>query len=105
MSRHNLKPLSKVIEDLKHNGYEKEFVYKENKLFILDDSQKNYSADDLQIEEEYRFEGDSDPAYMTILYAVKTNDGTKGTISNAYGANADQDLAEFMKNVKETRSE
>lgn len=102
MSRHNLRPLSKVIEDLKKNGYDKEFVYKDNKLFIIDDSQKTYTEENLQIEEEYRFEGDSDPAYMTILYALSTNDGVKGTISNAYGTNADQDMADFMKKVKES---
>lgn len=100
MSRHNLKPLSEVMKDLKDKGYEKEFAFDNNKLFRLDDNNSKYDASDLEIENEYRFEGDSDPGMMTILYALKTNDGLKGTISNAYGANADQDLAEFMKKVK-----
>lgn len=100
MSRHNLKPLSEVMNDLKEEGFEKEFAFNDNKLFLLNNNDQQYRTDELEIEREYRFEGDSDPGMMTILYALKTNDGLKGTISNAYGANADHDLAEFMRQVK-----
>ncbi|MGK7389924.1 MAG: phosphoribosylpyrophosphate synthetase [Candidatus Cyclobacteriaceae bacterium M2_1C_046] len=100
MSRHNLKPLSEVMKDLKEEGFEKDFAFKNERLFILDQEDKNYDPKALEIEKEYRFEGDSDPGMMTILYALKTNDGVKGTISNAYGANTDQDLAAFMRQVK-----
>jgi hypothetical protein len=34
---------------------------------------------------------------MSVLYAVETNDGTKGTILDAYGTYADANLGEFLK--------
>lgn len=100
MSEHNLKPLSQVMEDLKKEGYEKEFAYTKGKLYELGNNANTFGKDELEIIEEYRFEGDSDPGMMSILYALKTKNGDKGMISNGYGKNADTDLAEFMKEVK-----
>lgn len=99
MSTHNLKPLSEVVKDLKAEGFKTDFRFNNSKLETIEDH-KSFNANELNIIEEYRFEGDSDPGMMTILYAVEATDGTKGTISNAYGANADQDLGEFMNKVK-----
>ena len=39
----------------------------------------------------YRFEGESNPDDMSILYAIEANDGISGTISSAYGTYADAD--------------
>ena len=103
MSFHNLKPLSEVMDELKSKGFSRDFVFREEKLMLMDGDHKKYGSNDLTIIEEYRFEGDSDPGMMTILYALEGKDGVKGTISNAYGVNSDDNLGEFMKNVKEKR--
>ena len=100
MSTHNLKPLSEVMKDLKAQGFIHDFTFRDNRLVTFD-NKHSYDHQDLNIIDEFRFEGDSDPGMMTILYALEANDGLKGTMSNAYGANADQDLGEFMKKVKE----
>ena len=47
----------------------------------------------------FRFEGDSDPADNSILYVVETNDGTKGTLIDAYGPYADPKVSKFMQQV------
>lgn len=38
---------------------------------------------------------------MSILYALETNDGVKGTISSAYGVYGDSDALEFLKQVED----
>lgn len=103
MSFHNLKPLSEVMKELKSQGFTRDFIFRDEKLMLMDGDHKKYGSDDVAIIDEYRFEGDSDPGMMTILYSLEAKDGVKGTISNAYGANSDDNLGEFMKNVKEKK--
>jgi len=47
----------------------------------------------------YRFEGELNPSDNAILYAIKTNDGEKGTIVDAYGMYNDLLITNFMKLV------
>jgi hypothetical protein len=37
---------------------------------------------------------------MSVLYAIETADGNKGTLVDAYGLYADDDTGEFMKEVE-----
>ena len=48
-----------------------------------------------------RIEGVSDPADSMILYLIRTNDDTKGTLSDGYDMYADEKRTEFMKNVEQ----
>ena len=105
MSTHNLTSLSEVIKTLKSRGFDKEFMFRDNHLTDMENRELSYVPDDLTIIKEYRFEGDSDPSMMTILYALEAKDGTKGIISDAYGANVDYELGDFMKHVKEAERE
>jgi len=91
-------PLTKKLEKLQKEGFTHQFDLKDGKLQA--DDQK-YSADQLEIVEEYRFEGESNPDDMSILYAVKADDGTQGTVIDAYGTYADREIGEFLKRVKE----
>jgi hypothetical protein len=49
----------------------------------------------------FRFEGESDPADNSILYAIETDDGKKGILSDAYGPYADINVTKFMKQVED----
>lgn len=91
-------PLTEQLNELTKQGYETQFKLEEGRLHAND---KTFSSDDLIINEEYRFEGESNPDDMSILYAVEASDGTKGTIIDAYGTYSDNELGEFMKGVKE----
>lgn len=101
MIKHNIEPLSKVMEKLRKRGYTLDFILEKNELSSSDrtvDSRK-YSPKQLRIDNEYRFEGESNPSDLSILYAISTENGTKGLVVNSYGAQADLDLNEFIKNI------
>jgi hypothetical protein len=38
---------------------------------------------------------------MSILYVIETSDGRKGTLIDAYGLYADDNIGEFMKEVED----
>jgi hypothetical protein len=52
------------------------------------------------IVEYFRFEGESNPSDMSILFSVECDDGNRGTIVSSYGIYADTNLEEFMSKVK-----
>nr|WKN36846.1 hypothetical protein K4G66_31255 [Tunicatimonas sp. TK19036] len=91
-------PLTEKLKELSKEGYTADFHLKEGSLQAAD---KSFNANDLTIIDEFRFEGESNPDDMSILYAIEANDGTKGTVVDAFGTYSDNDLGEFMKGVKE----
>lgn len=96
MSQHNLKTLVEVLNDLKDQDYTTDFNFVNGQLAALGSTEK-YSSEDVVIKEEFRFEGESNPADSSILYALETSDGTKGTLVDSYGAESHTDLEEFLK--------
>jgi hypothetical protein len=57
----------------------------------------------MKIVEHFRFEGDSDPADMTVVYALEANDGVKGTVIDAFGTYSNPKLSEFLRKVEEVK--
>jgi len=49
----------------------------------------------------YRFEGSSDPADNSILFAIETSDGKHGTLVDAFGPYADTKVTSFIQQVEE----
>ncbi len=93
-------PLTEKLAELEEEGYKADFKLEEGKLKVVDGEQ-SFSADELTIKEDFRFEGESNPDDLSILYALEAQDGTKGTVVHAYGPDANDALSEFMKDVKE----
>ena len=54
---------------------------------------------DLMIEKTERYEGDSNPDDMSIIYAITSESGTKGILLDAYGTYANPQISEFIKDV------
>jgi hypothetical protein len=65
------------------------------------DKDKVYSPCDVRVIDFYRFEGESDPADNAIMYVIETNDGDKGTLIDAYGPYADENVNKFITEVKQ----
>lgn len=91
--------LSVAIKALKEEGYTEDFnlcdagVENKNKKHIHD-------ATELDVVKFYRFEGMSNPGDNTILYVIKTSNGDKGLLVDAYGmysGNVSKEMIEKLR--------
>ena len=87
--------LNKVVKD----GYTENFKVTEQGLQSLE-TERIYAPDQIHIVNFFRFEGESDPSESAILYIIETNDGAKGTLTDAYGMYADPTIDKFIKEVE-----
>ena len=87
------------MEDLRKRGFAANFEFLD-KTFKAVNTGKTFRPDELVIVEHHRFEGVSDPDDMSVLYVIEANDGTRGTIADAFGPQADPELGAFLKTVK-----
>ena len=60
---------------------------------------KTYRADELTIREFHRFEGISDPDDMSIVYAIESRDGTRGTLVDAFGVYSNPAVSAVLEGV------
>lgn len=89
----------KVQEKLEMDGYTEQFRVEKNRL-ISTETKKKYKAADVKVVNFYRFEGASNPDDMSILYAIETTDGAKGTLTDAYGTYSDDETSAFIKELE-----
>ena len=61
-------PLTEKLAELEKEGYEADFKLQDGKLALVD-GDKSFSANELTIKEDFRFEGESNPDDLSILYA------------------------------------
>ena len=87
--------LSQILNKLTVKGYDNEFRWTKDG-FTLND--KVYQPEDLTIVKTYRFEGESDPSDMSILYLIKANDDLIGYSIDAYGVYSNHDDEEGYDN-------
>jgi hypothetical protein len=82
------------------DGYTGNFKVTEKGIYSFEND-KHYKPEEIHIVNFFRFEGASDPADNAILYVIEINDGTKGTLTDAYGPYADPHVAKFIKQVED----
>lgn len=80
--------VASTIEDLRRRGFTDHFMVSGRKLLALE-AGKPFLPRDVVIREYYRFEGDSDPDDMAVVYAIEGREGTRGVLTDAFGAYAD----------------
>lgn len=90
--------LVECMQSLKKEGYTHEFDVKDGKL-VEPYINASFIAEDIVIDNFYRFEGESNPSDSSILYAITTKSGLKGTLVDAYGVYSDEATAIFLKKV------
>jgi hypothetical protein len=91
--------MDRCVQRLGEKGYTDQYRVEKGKL-ISTKTKKKYKAKDVTAANFFRFEGISDPDDMSILYAIETDDGNRGTLVDAYGLYADDETGEFMKEVE-----
>lgn len=89
-----------IIDKLEAKGFNDQFRVEKGRLISVKDDKKKYKAKDVQAVNFFRFEGLTNPDDMSVLYAIETIDGNKGTLIDAYGIYADEATGEFMKEVE-----
>lgn len=92
--------LSGCVNKLVSEGFTGNFKIDEKGLAVADDG-KHYKPNQVHIKNFFRFEGASDPADNSILYAIELDDGTKGTLMDAYGSYNDPNIGKFIKEVED----
>ena len=95
-----MKTLVSSLNSLVKQGYDEDFKVVGNGLKSLK-SEKIYQPADVKVADFFRFEGTSDPADESILYAIETTDGSKGTLIDAFGPSGDTKVTAFMQKVEE----
>lgn len=86
--RYSYDTLSEAVDDLIKRGYTTDFLLQEEKECLICNSHSlELSPDEFQIDEVYRFEGMSDPADESIVFAISSGKyNVKGLVINSFGA-------------------
>ena len=92
---------SQVLNKLPAKGYGDEV--KINRAGAsFGDSKAIFQPEQLKIVKVYRFEGESDPSDMAVIYLIHGESGEKGYILNSYGTYSDEGnpyYDEFIKRM------
>jgi hypothetical protein len=70
--------LTEAIQDLTKRGFTANFEFSDQ-AFRDVNTGRTFNAEDLIIVERYGFQGTSDPDDTSIVYALESEDGTRGT--------------------------
>jgi len=100
LENEDLRTLVSCLNSLVRKGFTEDYKVNEKGLKALK-SERIYNPEEVKVLNFYRFEGSSDPADNSILYAIETSDGGRGTLVDAYGPYADTKVTAFMQQVEE----
>lgn len=86
--QHSYDTLSEAVNDLVKRGYTTDFLLQEEKDCLLcSNNSLELSPDDFTIDEVHRFEGMTDPADESIVFAISsTKHNIRGLVINSFGA-------------------
>ena len=85
--------------DRQKRGFEHDFNLKKDRIYCKRLT-LHYRPKEFSITEVYRFEGMSNPADNSVVYAVETSNGDKGLLLDAYGAYAESISDEMLNKLK-----
>ena len=90
--------LAGVLDDLVRRGFSEHFGVAGGGLRAIEGGQ-TFRAEELMIREYHRFEGVSDPDDMSIVYAIESRDGTRGTLVDAFGVYSNPAVSTVLARV------
>lgn len=96
----DMKTMSQCLNKLFKDGYTVDFKVDDKGIFA-DEKSKTYKPEKVHIVNFFRFEGASDPSDNAIVYAIETDDGVKGTLTDSYGYQADARVSKFIQQVED----
>ncbi|CAM6000906.1 unnamed protein product [Sphagnum balticum] len=94
--------VSHAVSELSKRGYTVNFNLSAGHLSWIEHG-INLKPDEFNIDEVYRFEGDTDPGDEMVIYAISSGSkGLKGILVNAFGVYADQLSDELMAKLRQS---
>ena len=94
-----MSPMVEILNRLCQEGYTAQFKATQGGICSML-TQNTFKPGDIDIKHFYRFEGESDPGDTSIVYAIETCSGEKGTLTDSYGVYADPLVEKFIKQVE-----
>jgi hypothetical protein len=91
--------VAEVVERLEREGFGEHFRAEPRGLRVGADG-RLFQPEDLVTEEIRRFEGVSDPEDQSIVFALRSRDGSvRGTLVTSFGPGADPEVAEVVRRL------
>ena len=88
------------IRRYEEEGYVNSYRVRDNVL-IENKTNTNYSPNEIMVVAKHRYEGNSNPSDMSLLYVIETKNNTKGTILVPYGNTNETEVLEFFNKIPE----
>ena len=96
----NYDTLVEAINGLKKQGYTEDFNLKQNCIECRNGDYKIFH-DEFHIDKFFRFEGNTDPADESIVYAISSPKyKLKGVLVNGYGTSSESLTNEMLDKLK-----
>jgi hypothetical protein len=88
--------LSEALQDLKIRGYQNDFNLHPEWIECPPIGLK-LKPTEFHVDEIYRFEGANNPDDSSVLFAIQSSTGVRGTLVDAYGVYADSLSQEMVR--------
>ena len=95
----NYESLADALDDLRKRGYEADFATQTVCLYC-GDLDLRLDPEDFNVDEVYRFEGNSNPDDSAVLYAISSFSGMKGILIDGYGVYSEHLSFEMAKKLQ-----
>ena len=94
----NYETLSEAMQALKKRGYDQDFNL-HHEWIECPRLDLKLKPEEFHVDEVHRFEGMNNPDDSDVLFAVSTNMGVRGLLTDAYGAYSDSMSSEMIKKL------
>lgn len=93
--------VSEAVNDLGRRGYTTAFsIMTDKERLKCTQTDKELSPDEFEIDELYRFEGNTDPGDEMIVFAISSNEHQlKGVLVNAFGTYSDGNTSKITRRL------
>ena len=95
--------LTQLLARLKSEGFTANLGVVDGTLRVLDTGHV-LRSEDVVIRAVHRFEGESDPDDMTVVYVLESKDGTRGVLVDAFGIYADPEVGALLSTIPDERA-
>lgn len=95
----NYESLVDALADLNERGYVADFDT-DNVCLYCGELDIRLNPEEFHVDETYRFEGDSNPDDNSVVYAITSSTGVKGTVVDAFGPYAGNLSFDMVKSLQ-----